>query len=82
MPIWPSGWMGQGARKQGMQDKQGIQMSRSFWQSKKGIAVLSILLLLFAALSFRFGSAELSFADVCKGLAGAPGGETQSAILR
>lgn len=65
-----------------MQDKQGIQMGRSFWQSKKGIAALSILLLLFAALSFRFGSAELSFADFCKGLAGAPGWETQSAILR
>ena len=65
-----------------MQDRQNQQTGRIFWQSRKGTAVLFALLVLFAALSFRFGSAELSFADFCRGIAGAPGYETQSAILR
>ncbi len=65
-----------------MQDRQNKQTGKNFWQSRKGTAALFALLVLFAALSFRFGSAELSFADFCRGIAGAPGYETQSAILR
>ena len=65
-----------------MQDRQAAQKNRNFWRSGGGIAALFTLLLLCAALSFRFGSAELSWADFCKGIAGAPGYETQSAILR
>lgn len=64
-----------------MQDRQSKQTGQNFWQGRKGTAALFALLVLFAALSFRFGSAELSFADFCRGIAGAPGYETQSAIL-
>lgn len=65
-----------------MQDRQAAQENRNFWRSGGGIAALFALLLLCAALSFRFGSADLSLTDFCKGIAGAPGYETQSAILR